>query len=404
MLRPHRAKAALLYAFLSVFCLVGQVWSQEVVVVPVRSYGQGLTEAAAVKDAIVQAVGQVTGERISASTAVSTRDAESSRGSEHSASIESTIDSIIRGVVRSSQTISVDRDAVTALYRAAVDVRVASFRKSAQLNRVRLAVVAGNQPLPQSLTGYEQEFVQALLNGLSDQLVASRKFAVLDRREQAAVQAEYSHIRAGKTGVEDFVRLQSAAAADFLVIANVQSFSVGQSAIGSIRAKASARAVVLDYTSGQVRQAVTGTAVKNIKSDSLSPIARQIGANLAQQIIDNAFPAKVIGIEGNAMTVSAGASQFQVGDSVQIYQHGRALKDPDTGESLGFSEIPVAKATVAHVTPYITVVRAGGATSFNVTDIHKQTFIVRRDVTLEVSHQQQLEQLKKGAITNDSDW
>lgn len=393
-----------IYVFLLSFLFGSCTWAQEVVIVPIRSYGQGANEASAIKDAIVQAVGNITGERLSASTSVSTRDIESTtRPAEHSAAIENKIDSLIRGVVKSSQTVSVEKDASTGIYRAIVDVRVASFKQSAQLNRIKLAVVMGRQPLPDSLGAHGQEFAQAMLNGLSDQLVSSRKFAVLDRQQQIAIQSEYSRIQSGKTGVENFVRLQSAAAADFLVIANVENFTIGQSAIGSTRAKATVRAIVLDYTSGQVRQAISANGTKTLKSDSLSPIGAQVGANLAQQIVENVFPAKVIGVEGNAMTVSAGESQFQVGDAVQIYKQGRALKDPDTKENLGPSEVPFAKGIVAKVTARVSVINATEV-SLKLVDFQKQSFIVRRDVVQENIHQPNIEKFEKKGNANDSDW
>ncbi len=396
-----RLAICLLLSFLS---FMPTAFSQEVIIVPVRSYGQGSSEASAIKDAIVQAAGQITGERITASTSVSTRDAESAnRPAEHSASIESKIDSLIRGVVKSSQTVSVDKDPATGLYRAVVDVKVASFKKSAQLNRIKLAIVAGNQPLPKSLSDAGPEFMQAVTNGLSDQLVASRKFAVLDRREQNAIQSEYAQIRKGKTGVEDFVRLQSASAADLLIVASIDSFSVSQSAIGSTRAKATVRAIILDYTSGQIRQAVTANGVKILKTDSLSPIGMQVGTNLAQQIIDTVFPVKVIGVEGNLFTVSAGESQFQKGDAVQIYRQGKALKDPDTGESLGFSETPFAKGIVEQTTARISVVKVSLA-QINPADYQKQTWIVRKDNAAEDNRPGQLDQPKKKGVANDSDW
>ncbi len=376
--------------------------SQEVIIVPVRSYGQGANEASAVKDAIVQAIGQVTGEWVKASTSVSLRDAESSNGkSEHSATMDSKIDSLIRGVVKSSQIVSVEKESSTGIYRATVDAKIASFKQSEQLKRIKLAIVLSSHPLPRELAGNAGEFAQALQNGMSDQLVGSRKFAVLDRREQGAVQAEYSNIRSGRTGVEEMVRLQSAVAADFLVIVSVENFTIGQSAIGSTRARVSGRAIVLDYGSGQIRQAVTATGSKTLKSNSLSPIGLQLGASLALQIIENVFPAKVIGIEGAALTINAGNTQFQVGDLVQVYQRGRQLTDPDTGESLGYAETPLTKGVVSQVTAQVSVVTASQAIA---TSSQSRLLIVRKDEDQDVNSVRKLNQPDRKEVKNDSDW
>lgn len=375
---------------------------QEVLIVPVRSYGQGATEASAVKDAIVQAIGQVTGEWVKASTSISLRDSESSTGKgEHSATIDSKIDSLIRGVVKSSQTVSVDKDPSTGLFKSIVDAKIASYKQSAQLKRVKLAIVLSAQALPKELAGNGIEFAQALQNGVSDQLVSSRKFAVLDRKELNSVQSEFNQIRSGKTGVEEMVRLQSAAVADFLVILSVENFGTSQSALGSIRARSTGRAIVLDYASGQIRQSVSGTTTKILKTSSVSPIAQQLGAVLAQQIIENVFPAKVIGIDGNALTISAGNTQFQIGDSVQIYQRGRPLTDPDTGESLGFSETPWSRGVVTQVTSQVSVVTVEQALPVQ---MPKQVLVARRIDDRELNSSTKVIFPETKGVKNDADW
>lgn len=378
--------------------------AQDVVLVPVRSYGQGATEAAAVKDAIVQAVGQVSGERLAAATSITTSSREQTgREAQHSASVEQRIDSLIRGVVKFSNTVVVERDG-NGGYRATVDVRVASLRRSAQLERVKLAVVASRQPLPAALDGAGPEFMRALTNGVADRLVASRKFAVLERQEQEAVEREFGLIRSGRTGVEEFVRLQSAAAAEFLVVVSVADIAVSDKLAGGTRARATVRAQLLDYGSGQVRQAVSAVSTKTVRPGVLAAFGSELGAKLAHQLIESVFPARVIGADGAALTVSAGESQFRRGEAVRVFRRGAALKDPDTGESLGYAEHLVGSGQVEDATDRVSVVRLAG-TQIGPDALRKQHYIVRKDTAAAVATAAaQVKAIQQQGETNDEDW
>jgi hypothetical protein len=351
--------------------------AQEIVIVTVKSFGQGMTEAAAVKDAVVEAVGRVSGERISSRSVAQTKSEESTSGkSEHSASFEQRIDSLIRGVVKSSRTLSVNRDPVAGVFKAEVEVGVATYRQSEQLKRVKLAVVMGSQGLPRALGDQTASFIQALLNGASDKMVGSRKFAVLDRQQRDAAQREFSRITSGGAAVENYVRMQSAAIADFLIVVDVSEYVPGKSMLGSDRAKASARAIVYDYTSGQIRQAVNATSMRLMRDGSAVSLATQLGADLAEQIIDNAFPPQVIAIEAGNPIINSGFGQFEVGDAVDLFRQGKALRDPYTKETLGSAEVLVAQAQVETVMPKTSVLRLLGGE--RIADLKGNTFVVRR--------------------------
>ncbi len=352
-------------------------WAQEVVIVTVRSFGQGMTEAAAIKDGIVEAVGRVSGERISSQSTTQTSSSESTLGtSEHSANYQQRIDSMIRGVVKSSRTLSVSRDPVAGLYKAELEVSVATFKKSEQLKRIKLALVTGSQVLPRALGAESPAFLQALVNGLSDKLVTAQKFAVLDRQQRDAAQKEFSRITSGGTPVENYVRLQSTEVADFLLVIDVSDYLPSKSILGSERAKASARAMVYDYSSGQIRQSVTATAQRILRDGTSGPLAYQLGSELAEKIIDNVFPARVIAIDDGNLIINAGLGQFEIGDPVYLSRQGKSLRDPYTQENLGSLETPVAHGVIIMVMPKVSVVQlVANAGSL---DPKGSVFVVRR--------------------------
>jgi hypothetical protein len=369
----RRMLVALCIGFLTAF----GAGAQEIVIVKVRAHGQGATEAAAVKDAIVTAVGQVSGERITAASTLRMQSSESTTGkSEHSYTSDARVDSYIRGVVKGSRNISIGKSE-EGIYKAEVEVDVATFRHSQQLERVRLAVVMGSRPLPASVGSEARRFAASLLDGMADKLVMSGKFAVLDRRQQEQTQREFDRIASGSTSIEERVRIQSSVPADFLVVLEVSDLSWSKSLLDSDRARIRARAIVYDYTSGQIRQAVNTNLSRLVKDGSLMGLAHQAGGGLAEQILENVFPARVVGYQSELLVINSGNGQFEVGDRVRIFRQGEALVDPYTKERLGNSETPVSEGTIDTVLPRISFVRvAGSREKFPAS--RGVTFVVRR--------------------------
>jgi hypothetical protein len=389
--------------FLSLIFPVIPAQAQEIKIVTVRSHGNGMTEAAAIKDAVVEAVGRVSGERITSRSTSETSSRESSNGeSEFKASFEQRIDSLIRGVVKSSRTLSVARDPATSLFKAEVEVGVATFRQSEQLKRIKLAIVQGSMVVPRQLGADVATFMQSLINGASDKLVTAQKFAILDRQQQAAAQREYTLITSGRTAVENQVRLQSAAVADFLVVVDISDYAPSKSALGTDRAKASARAIVYDYASGQIRQSVSASATRLIRDGSKEPLASQLGAELAERIIENVFPARVIAFEADRPVINAGLGQFDIGDVVDVLRQGKVLRDPYTQENLGTAESPVAQGVVEMIMPKSALIRLPPGVQL---DLKSVNYVVRRSrapVTPNTG------ELRPSPVTkgkkNDDDW
>jgi len=389
--------------------------AQQIEIVSVRSHGNGESESAAVKDAILQAIGQVSGERIAATSTVQTNSREDSKGqSEHSAQVSARIDSLIKGVVKSSTTLSVEKDQKNGNYRAVVDVRVASFKGSVQLDRIKLAIVMGSQPLPPALGNNAQPFKQALVNGISDKFVSSAKFAVLDRGQQEATQREFSLISSGSAGIENYARLESKAIADFLVIVDVSDLTFTPNALGRQRVKASVRAIVYDYSSGQIRQSVTSVSTKVMREGAISILGNELGSELSEKILENVFPPLVVGFDGNTVSLNAGKGQFEVGDVVSLSRQGAALRDPYTKEILGYAEMHLGEGVVESVLPKISVVRITEA-KMKIDDPSQGDIVARRKLSNSMPSvsvgsgineiQKSVSPItKKGDKNEDSDW
>ena len=113
-----------------------------------------------------------------------------------------------------------------------------------------------------------------------------------------------------------------------------------------------------------------------MRDGSNAGLGSQLGAELAERIIDNVFPARVIAIEADRPIINAGFGQFDVGDLVQVLRQGKALKDPYTQESLGVAEIPVAQGVIEMVMPKAAIVKISSGDRLS--DLKTVRYIVRR--------------------------
>jgi len=83
------------------------------------------------------------------------------------------------------------------------------LRRSEQMNRIKIAVVPSR--------GQADSNTAALVDGIATDLVESRKSPFSTGKQMQAIEAQMAQIRAG-TQIEDFARLSSGVAPDFLAI------------------------------------------------------------------------------------------------------------------------------------------------------------------------------------------
>ena len=342
----------------------GVALAEGVRTVPVTAYGSGSTEAEAAQNAVINAVAMVSGERIAASQSVdqSVRQRTDSSGQaaeQVTSEVRERISRLTRGVVKSWSIVSVKPQPEGTVH-VTVSAQVAVYEGSASIKRFRLAIVPGRtasraSPLPESP-------LDALVSGLTESLVASRKFAVLDRRESEAADRELRLIESRRVPVEELARLQAGAAADALVVVNPLVERTGDDPRRPFRMVVELS--VIDYASGQIKGSFTQS--RRVSAETARSSAVQLGRALGNEVLEYAFPPLVIGMEADTLTIDAGDARFSVGDVVRLFRFGAPLKDPATGESRGFTELPLGEARIVHATPMISVARFERATAIAV--------------------------------------
>jgi len=81
-------------------------------------------------------------------------------------------------------------------------------------------------------------------------------------------------------------------------------------------------------------------------------MVEEAAAQLAKQLVRQTFPLRVIeiepkGPEGPVFFLNAGSAVYAIGDTFELVQRGRELRDPENGEVLGHRETVVALLRIA---------------------------------------------------------
>jgi hypothetical protein len=338
--------------------------------VPVTSMGFGGSPAEAIQDAIVNAVAQINGEAVASSMKLKevSSSSVSSNGQasrEISREMKETISRKTKGVVASWSVISQEKTDAED-YSAKVSARIARLQRSAQLNRMKIAVVWSQKG--------DAELSSKLEESLAMQLTSSRKFALIDRKNNAAIQGQLNRIRRGEGRVADQVRLTGAEVPDYLAVVDVESERKSGSklyAFGSLQ--------IIDYSSRQVKFAERKTMVLDADKPATTPIRLNVLAkSLSRAVVESVYPPTVVAVTDKDLTIGQGKDFFSKGDEVVVFELGQALKDAATGEFLSRERNEVGKAVISYVDARISKATLSESIKFNLRLISQNGYVVTR--------------------------
>ena len=339
--------------------------AQKITIVTVNAQGYGATKAEALADAVVNGIAQVNGEAVASSMKMKTKDFASSDGTETSSrSIEESISRKTKGVVRSWRQIELVASGAGD-YNASVEVNVVVLKKSVQLSRIKIAVV------PPS--GDRTEATRALNEELTNLLTSSRKFAIMDRRNEGAIASQLDRIREGGS-IEDQVRLTGEVAPDVIAVTGARITSGS----GSKR-YAEATLEIIDYASRQVKFAAKKRLPLKAGNDTSNRrrIA-MLAKGLSRAVLETMYPPTIVGAGDGFVTIAQGSDFFAVGDKLVVKKMGAALKDPHTDEFLGYDQSDIGTAVIVFVDKRISRAKVDGTPAFDNIGIVNRAYQVAR--------------------------
>lgn len=350
--------------FLRLLCVlfllgVAQNLHAQIVMREVVATGNGGDVSRATVDAIENAISQVGGMKISTATSLSMSEISTNSGTKFEENFRQNIEKITRGVVKSYTVLRTGTSPGSG--RTFVEIRavIPQYQTSAQLKRLKLAVV------PVSLSGAARtksearEFADNVSASLEAFLTQTRKFAMVDRRFTGQSNRELAGANGADSPIEEAVKLGQRVSADYIVLASVRDFSAQQQQQQRVTGRVITRTVapvsvdvrVIDVATGQIKFGHSYANPGRLPTSvSLGQYAVDIGTDIGQLISTAIYPIAVVGGSDRQLTFNQGGDTVQVGRTYRIVSLGMDLIDPHTRESLGQEELEVARVEVISVT------------------------------------------------------
>ncbi|MCI3203446.1 MULTISPECIES: CsgG/HfaB family protein [Pandoraea] len=279
------------------------------------------------------------------------------------------------GVIQHLRVLSLDEPGVIdKRFKATIEADIAKFKPSADMQKLK--VVIGPVVFPQDrlpmgdVTVPSSEVAAVLRQRVSDALVQTGRFAVLDREMSPEIEHELDIIASGQAPSAELTKLSQAASADLVWSARVSAFNYtrlarqlrtsdrqlvsysGGWALSQKMVNVATRQVT---AAGSLSNAMPSTAPTTLGTgvDSqriLTEMTDQASKAIVSAILQSTFPITVLARDGTNVVVSQGGQALREGNRYAVVAMGNEFKDPQTGQSLGRTENPCCELVVERVT------------------------------------------------------
>ena len=279
------------------------------------------------------------------------------------------------GYIKSYQIDSTSLDG-DQMFVVRVTAVIPKYEAEASSNRKRIAltqtkVLSGSRLFDIRNSSELRDMVD---QAIESNLVQSRKFSVLSRRNLSDMTKELDLIASDSVTRSEKAKLGQLLGGDFILIPEVADANAymaeryvqatGQTLV-SPKGGMTLNLKVISVATGEIKFSDTYTARANEYPSSLGlidTIARRAVSDLVARI----YPARVVGLAGNEVILNFGGDTIRPGALYRVYKAGEKLVDPYTGESLGSSQQDVALIEVVRVEAkisYAQIIDGGGITN-----------------------------------------
>ena len=359
------------FVFIWLFYLSFAFSQIETVSVNSKGYGDG--PESALNSALTQAIGQVNGRSIDSDSLLTTTEKTSTKNDESdylsSRDFKESIKSKTKGVVESYSILSNAKDD-SGLWVAEITAQIARFKTSKSANRKRIAVIdlIGRQGCCLTVEGELNPDVAAyeVSSAISNFLVQSRKFTVLDRSFQGFAETERNTLKTSENmPVKELAKLGQELFADMILVGNLNSIRLQKA-----QRKMNTSDRVLEYLAGNIATniRIIDTATGQIKFSSslrMNPkdldlnlgsdiftISKKVGERVGFTVLNAIYPIQVTGVtEKIVVDLNTGGDVVSVGQVFDLMLLGEKIKDAYTKESLGKRETKIGTVEITQVSP-----------------------------------------------------
>jgi len=312
----------------------------------------------------------------------------------------------IGGLVKTYKVLSEAKNA-EGKYEVTLKVWVYDYESPEKINRDKLAIMPIRAPESfyrfGKLKVSPAELSSKLSQRLTTGLINTHKFALLDREYLREYAQERNMLLSDDASIEEKAKLGESLGADYLLVGTIENARMrlkefDSSAIGhrmtdydadfvfsyriivgpTRQVKLSDEASISLETEG-VKKLVrewepSNLDYKELVDNLVSKVAKEVVRNIVERI----YPIRVADVLGDdTVIIDQGGKVVRQKELLDVYKEGSQIKDSDTGETLGQTQIVVATIKIVKVSPnfsYAKVVKG------SLSDISKGNVCVRRNV------------------------
>lgn len=328
--------------------------------ITVNASGTGSTEALAIESALVQAVSQVNGAEIAASTKTSISEISSStKGTELNEEYQNQVSTKTKGLIKSWNINSVNKQD-DGIFIAKLSVNVSKYKKSKQTNRIRMAIVPFRIAETIKETKNVKKFESTFSTQLENYLTSTRRFAILDRKNMEEQSRELNFIANGSqtsVATEELAKIGNRLGVDYLIVGMINKAAtsvkqkkskVSDKVKNIVNSYASVNIRIIDVATTQIKFADT---YEGSAGSSIERVASRMVQKVGNIIVESIYPIRIISASKIQVVLGQGGKTIKIGDIYKIYQLGEKMIDPYTKESLGREEIEVGAVKILTVRP-----------------------------------------------------
>ena len=351
----------------------------------VSANGVATTRDGAIAAALVNAAGQAFGMQIDSQTVMNSSSVKSraavkdGSGNEASSAASASVTSLNAYISQKVKTptnspilgytVNKVEELPTKLWDASVTMTYSKFQQIDGDSTRRSVVVVTNDAKNKDL----------LISTVSESIVASRRFDVLNRNNEAAFNQEKSFILGADAAQGEVARLGQAGGADYLVLAEIQSLSVANNQretialTGEVLVRSSASGIlklqVMEFSSRKVKWSASEKFVGNfggsssVSNESLIKMIAGAADKLVEKMVVSIYPIQIVKVvPGGMAVINRGEGSVNKGESYAIFLMGEELKDPQSGESLGAMEMDAGTGKITDVKPKFSFLKVDSGT------------------------------------------
>ena len=430
-------KARLLFIFFCGFLSTQYIYGSSLEYVKIETESTGTSVKQAIDSALVQAIERVNGKSMESSSFLKTLEISEQKNNDSnyfsSQEYQDEIQSKSKGQIKSYDILSKNKMTDSSLWVVKVSATIARYKVSKSAKRKRIAVLPfqargdccktmGSQANPIFAA-------QELSRGLSNSLVQSRKFTVLDR-DYIQERSSEKNMLSGDVPSEELAKLGQELFSDYILVGTIttaqtkevmRSMRTNDMTFQEIQGVLQVSYRIIDVPTSQVK--FSSNATVNISNSDLKKIgitnqnspteimystlnlgSKKIGENILNAI----FPILVESIKGNVVILGQGGESITRGQQMQLILRGDKILDSYTKESLGRSEEVIGMIKITSVTPKQAYGNIIDSTKDNLEELFKPKMLLVRPLTDELNKEQQKIKIKKKRAEQkkkfDEDW